>query len=304
MQIKIKVDNRETDVLKHIQQLLDTNSSYKDIELIVENLPLGDFIISDGSADILIIERKAINDLLSSIKDGRYEEQSYRLNGLSHHNHNIIYLVEGDINANNKIGWYKHGNANQHFNGQKTMFYSALFSLNYFKGFSVMRTLNMAETALYICNSANKIRKEENKKPYYNVKKIVSEERKKDENVEQQPEQEEEKNDEEETNNNDNNDIIEDSQPKNYAHVVKRVKKDNITPENIGEIMLCQIPGISSVTAIAIMEKYKSLANLINHIQMENDSHGLDTVTYENAKGQKRKINKTCIANIIKYLKK
>lgn len=308
MQIKIKVDNRETDVLKHIQQLLDTNSSYKDIELSVENLPLGDFIISDGSADMLIIERKAVNDLLSSIKDGRYEEQSYRLNGLNHHNHNIIYLIEGDINANNKIGWYKHGNANQNFSGQKTMFYSALFSLNYFKGFSVMRTLNMAETALYICNSANKIRKEENKKPYYNLKKIVSnnvEERKEDENVEQ-PEQKEEKNDNDNDNENDKNDIndiIEDSQPKHYAHVIKRVKKDNITPENIGEIMLCQIPGISSVTAIAIMEKYKSLSNLMQHIQMENELHGLDTVTYENATGQKRKINKTCIANIIKYLK-
>ena len=301
MQIKIKVDNRETDVLKHIQQLLDTNASYKDIELSVENLPLGDFIISDGSADMLIIERKAVNDLLSSIKDGRYEEQSYRLNGLNHHNHNIIYLVEGDINANNKIGWYKHGNANQNFSGQKTMFYSAMFSLNYFKGFSIMRTLNMAETALYICNSANKIRKEENKKPYYNIKKIISEERKEHENVElpEQEENNEEKNDEEET-----NDVIEDSQPKHYAHVIKRVKKDNITPENIGEIMLCQIPGISSVTAIAIMEKYKSLSNLITHLQMENESHGLDTVTYENSKGQKRKINKTCIANIMKYLKK
>ena len=37
----------------------------------------------------LVIERKSINDLLSSIKDGRYAEQSYRLNGLPNHNHNI-----------------------------------------------------------------------------------------------------------------------------------------------------------------------------------------------------------------------
>jgi ERCC4-type nuclease len=301
MQIKIKVDNRETDILKHIQQIIESNALYKEIELSVENLPLGDFIISNGSEDILIIERKAVNDLLSSIKDGRYEEQSYRLNGLPHHNHNIIYLIEGDINANNKIGWYKHGNANQNFSGQKTMFYSALFSLNYFKGFSVMRTLNMAETALYICNSANKIRKEENKKPYYQThpKKILQnniEERNEDQQIEEQ-------NIEEEKKENDDVEENEDNQPKNYVHVVKRVKKDNITPENIGEIMLCQIPGISSVTAIAIMEKYKSLSNLITHIQMENECHGLDTVAYENAKGQKRKINKTCIANIIKYLK-
>lgn len=326
MQIRIKVDNRETDVLKHIQQILESNASYKDIELSIENLPLGDFIISNESEDILIIERKAVNDLLSSIKDGRYEEQSYRLNGLPHHNHNIIYLIEGDINANNKIGWYKHGNANQNFSGQKTMFYSALFSLNYFKGFSVMRTLNMAETALYICNSANKIRKEENKRPYYinqpqlistltqskknlecNVEERNVEEDRNIENIQEeiqetQETQTREIQDEESV----QNDMVESSLSsscKNYVHVVKRVKKDNITPENIGEIMLCQIPGISSVTAIAIMEKYKTLSNLMTHIQMDDQNHGLDTVTYENTKGQKRKINKTCIANIIKYLK-
>ena len=41
--------------------------------------------------------------MLSSIKDGRYEEQSYRLNGLSHHNHNIVYLIEGDVNKVNRF---------------------------------------------------------------------------------------------------------------------------------------------------------------------------------------------------------
>jgi hypothetical protein len=45
---------------------------------------------------------------------------------------------------------------------------------------------------------------------------------------------------------------------KNYVNVIKKVKKENITPENIDEIMLCQIPGISSVTALAIIKKFNT----------------------------------------------
>jgi hypothetical protein len=89
---------------------------------------------------------------------------------------------------------------------------------------------------------------------------------------------------------------------KDYINVVKKVKKDNITPDNIGEIMLCQIPGISSVTALAVMEKYKTIPNLIKEIELNNDS--MKDLSYTNSKGQVRKINKTCIANIVKFLLK
>jgi hypothetical protein len=80
------------------------------------------------------------------------------------------------------------------------------------------------------------------------------------------------------------------------------VKKDNITPDNIGEIMLCQIPGISSVTALAVMEKYKNISNLIKEIEANNET--MKDLSYTNTKGQVRKINKTCIANIVKFLLK
>ena len=64
--------------------------------------------------------------------------------------------------------------------------------------------------------------------------------------------------------------------------------------------MLCQIPGISSITANAIMNEYKSLENLILHLK-EKDSK-FDELYYMNAKNQKRKINKTVIENLYKYL--
>ena len=89
---------------------------------------------------------------------------------------------------------------------------------------------------------------------------------------------------------------------KDYVGVIKKVKKDNITPDNIGEIMLCQIPGISSVTALAIMEKYNTIPNLIKELEINNDS--IKDLSYTNTKGQVRKINKTCIANIVKFLLK
>ena len=104
--------------------------------------------------------------------------------------------------------------------------------------------------------------------------------------------------------NNENNedDEMPSMSEKDYINVVKKVKKDNITPDNIGEIMLCQIPGISSVTALAVMDKYKTIPNLIKEIELNNDC--MKDLSYTNTKGQVRKINKTCISNIIKFLAK
>jgi ERCC4-type nuclease len=67
---------------------------YKNIVLSKEVLPLGDILFkTDNDTDILLIERKSFSDLLSSIKDGRYEEQSYRiLNSSGLHPHSIFYL--------------------------------------------------------------------------------------------------------------------------------------------------------------------------------------------------------------------
>ena len=82
--------------------------------------------------------------------------------------------------------------------------------------------------------------------------------------------------------------------------MIKKVKKENITPENIGEIMLCQIPSISSVSAIAVMSHFKTMQQLI--LSVKNDQTCLNNITYLNSKGQSRKLGKNIIANIIKFL--
>lgn len=270
----IQVDTREKDLILQMNILISTIPLFKDIKLVAESLPLADIIFVDEETTNLelFIERKSVSDLLSSIKDGRYEEQSYRLDGLNHHNHNVIYLVEGDVN---KVNRFKDSSM------EKLTLYSAIFSLNYYKGFSVIRTFNIEESAIFLCNTFVKLNKgkKANKKAYYkNVIEI---------NDSLQPDIENQMLDVEKTD-------------KDYVNVIKKVKKENITSDNIGEIMLCQIPGISSVTALAIMKQMGSLPKLLK--ELENDPNCLKDISYTNAAGQTRKINKSTGETIIKYL--
>jgi ERCC4-type nuclease len=279
----IKIDTRETALLQQMLTQISFIPVFKNIQLKSETLPIGDIIINDGTEDKIIIERKSVNDLLSSIKDGRYEEQSYRLNGINHHNHNIIYLIEGDIN---KVNRFKTDNKIE-----KLTLYSAMFSLNYYKGFSLFRSFNIEETANIICNMAYKMDKNaDSKKPFYVNKSFET----LNEIVQANPPFVQDGGD---------NNEEPDANPateKDYVSVVKKIKKDNITPDNIGEIMLCQIPGISSVTALAVMDKYKTIPTLIKELETNNDC--MKDLSYTNTKGQVRKISKTCIANIVKFL--
>ena len=274
--VKIQVDMRENDLIKIMENLIETIPSFKDLELKIENLPLGDIILSDEKEEYVIIERKSVNDLMASIKDGRYEEQSYRLNGLQNHaNHNVIYLIEGDVNRLNR---FKDNRVD------KLTLYSAIFSLNFTKGFSVIRTFSLEETAIFLCNSAAKLRKIllENKKPYYPNNSCKN------------------------TNVIDVIDVIEEKSQedasKDYINVVKKNKKENITPDNIAEIMLTQIPGISTVTALAIMKEFPSFSELLLALKENNEC--LKNISYQTEKGQTRKINKTCLENLQKYLLK
>ena len=56
-------------------------------------LPLGDVTVAIDDMQ-WIIERKSLSDLLSSIKDGRYDEQSYRLQHTADPRR-VIYVIEG-----------------------------------------------------------------------------------------------------------------------------------------------------------------------------------------------------------------
>jgi len=271
--IVIRIDVRETELIAKCETLA---SIFPNVNFLNEQLPLGDIIINDGHKELIIIERKSLNDLAASIKDGRYEEQSYRLNGIEHHNHNIVYLIEGDFSKFNAFKFNAFKNSGGSLD--KQTLYSAMFSINYYKGFSLMRSESVDETANIIFNMAHKLGKDTSKQAFYSNS----------------------------LSNTDSNNLVTvdtsavKEADKDYCAVIKKVKKDNVTAENIGEIMLCQIPGVSSASALAIFEQFKTLPNLIKCIEADNTC--LDKICTKDANGKSRKISKTTIATIILLL--
>ena len=282
----IKLDCREIKLqqLCHAQ-LTDTPDT---IKLVSESLPLGDIIICDDHGnEKVLIERKSLADLAASIRDGRYSEQGFRLNHCSLHNHQIYYVIEGDLR------YYRP------FKGlpDKKALLSAMVSMSYFKGFSLYRTINLEETAEWILHFAKKLQKEGvDALPFYTQAQAQAQA------PQTQTEGQTEAHQAQQTEAPQTQTEAQQAQAQAYANVVaSRVKKDYITPENIGEIMLCQIPGISSVTALAVMKKVGTISNLVKMIQ--SDENCLKDISTVNPNGQQRKISKTCVANIIKFLK-
>ena len=241
------IDNREPDTI--IEQLNFLNNSFN-ITFIKKNLDIGDYLIYDeiNKKPVILIERKSYNDLLSSIKDGRYNEQSYRLNNYELNNHNIFYLIEGNINAQLK-------------QSQKIL-YSAIFSLNYYKGFSIYYSNNLSDTAKIIFNFISKLIKEKNKIPFFSNSNNIF-----NENTNE--------------NANENTNII----TNDYVQNIKNTKKSNINKENILQIMLNQIPGISNVNSSKIISKYNNnLYYLLEQLKFEDISNNNDNDIPKNIK--------------------
>lgn len=277
--MKIIVDEREITLYDKMTQLTETSGLSPVI--VKQVLLLGDIAIHrDDDSPVCLIERKSLADLLASIKDGRYEEQSHRLiHASGYHPHNIIYIIEGLTSQLRSPA-------------EKKIVFSAITSLNLFKGFSVLRTSSVQETAELILAMTDKISRNIIKNlplantqttnlPLENVLLHTNELQVDSPTNTMIPEN------------------IHVTQ-QNYVNFVKKVKKDNITPENIGEIILSQIPGISSVTALAIMKTHGTFPRLIDALR--ENPNCLDNTMSDVAGGKPRKISKTCIANIKLYL--
>jgi len=112
-----------------------------------KNLTLGDVTIEKDGKELLIIERKTISDLASSICDGRYKEQSFRLSESPVLNHNILYLIEGSLNDSCSLS--------------KKVLLSSLISIWYHKGFTIFRTESIDETAEFITTLFEKLQKDD-----------------------------------------------------------------------------------------------------------------------------------------------
>ena len=96
--IKLIIDNREKNLYNNINER-DLDIYKNNINIKYLNLELGDIkIIIYNNEEIireLVFERKTLNDLNSSIYDGRYKEQKHRLlSNIS--TNNLTYIIEGD----------------------------------------------------------------------------------------------------------------------------------------------------------------------------------------------------------------
>jgi len=272
----IKIDCREKELINLINTIKP--DKYNDINIVIENLELGDIIITDDDdKEIIIIERKTVKDLAASIKDGRYKEQSFRLTHYNNvHNHNIIYLIEGNIQKYKPHGFSKNKIDN-------LTIYSSIISIIYQKGFSVYKTDNLEETAMWLLQITNKLMKKDILSYYSNNNNS---------------------NNNNSNNNNSNNNNNNNNLKIEYCNNISKTKKLNITPDNIDIILLQQIPGISFITASAIIEKYKSIKNLINNLTDENKDEFYN-ITIKNKDSDKfRKISKKVIDNLFAYLNK
>jgi ERCC4-type nuclease len=235
----ISIDFREKTLIEICNTIVH-KTNIEDITIESRNLNIGDIFIEPN----IIIERKSLNDLASSIIDGRYKEQSNRLSqAMKEEGYKIIYLIEGNLDlylSSSKI--------------TTETIMSCIFSLSIEKGFYVIRTNHINETARHIIQFSKKSSKINSSDVHLTFD--------------------------------------------NIDGLIKKKKKSQINNENIGIIMLCQIPGISSTMASIILYDYNN--NIIDFFSsLKKNSNLLNDFRYSCEKTNKeKKLSKNIIENI------
>lgn len=242
MAYKIIVDERE----RALYSLLQTyeSSMASSFFLSKQVLHLGDIVIQKELEEtpFLIIERKSLSDLLASIQDGRYKEQSGRLlqaSGIEPHN--IIYLIEGSTGGLP--------------DAQRQKVYSAMTSILVLKRMSVIRTWSLQESAEWIARMVDKLSREDTSSSSSSTRAVV-------------------------------------------PTTLTAIRKNNITQENIGEILLVQVPGISKVTAKAILSTFDNSFKKVLEAIDTNDPR-LENIQYSSGgDGKMRRISKGIVLKL------
>ena len=138
--IILNIDYRESKIIKYFQECNKEDSS---IVYSIHNLPIGDFIFKNSDDIIYIIERKSIQDLSSSIIDGRFREQKQRLLDSIQYPEKIIYIIEGQYTYDQAIS--------------KSTLNSSILNLMFKHKYNVIQTSNDLETYEILIMLYNKI---------------------------------------------------------------------------------------------------------------------------------------------------
>lgn len=128
--LELIYDSRE---LK-LKELLEENKN-DTIQLSEKYLDLGDIIFKKDNEEILVIERKTLCDLYSSIQDGRYKEQKIRLIS-NYSREKIVYIIEGTISSQNS----------KFFKNSKSITDGALINMAFRDKLTIIRTKDICDT--------------------------------------------------------------------------------------------------------------------------------------------------------------
>ena len=139
--IDLREKGANNEIIK--DEILNLINDKKNIKVEERNLSIGDFIwiykdTKDNEEYIIdyLIERKTLNDLASSIMDGRYTEQKYRMKNSSFKN--ISYLFEGQDLSLNGLG-----NINKNSINTAIFHTINIHDLNIIKSNSTMETIQI-----------------------------------------------------------------------------------------------------------------------------------------------------------------
>ena len=139
--IEIIIDSREV----KLKQLINIDS------VIVKSLDMGDIVFKKGDEIILIIERKSIMDLMSSICDGRLREQKARLLNSGIDRDRIMYIIEGNLDSKltHKVR-----------NIPVSTLISSIINMQFRDNIKVYKTNSLHETANFITKCHQKLKKD------------------------------------------------------------------------------------------------------------------------------------------------
>jgi crossover junction endonuclease MUS81 len=244
----LQIDNREIKLIELLKTYSTQNKTLIPID--VKPLHIGDIIIEhtitinpNPVKYTIIIERKCVNDMIASIKDGRYKEQKIRLkaeiaNTSSPENQIcFIYLIEGS-------------QSDLRLPQDKTMLNGAIISSQFRDKIPIIRTYTMLESVEMILRLRDRLIKDPHD-IFPSVANIQA-----DNPIAIRDPEIASGNASGNASSNDNAYI-------NSLQNIKKQKKDNITPQNWNIMCYMNIPGISSSIALKIAEKYPSILDLI-----------------------------------------
>lgn len=155
------IDVREPESLRHFftERLQhEYPKVHAQVHVEVCALDIADVVLYEGEQPLVYIERKTLDDLLASIRDGRHRNQKYRLLEQSNMNPNrIMYLYEGAVRGT-PSRWYG-AFGKRHVCNMRTIIGAQCNTL-FRDGVHVWRTGSLEETILFLVTLLSKMHHE------------------------------------------------------------------------------------------------------------------------------------------------